>query len=77
MLLVMNARLEKCQKVRVFSQQPSKFNVAAFISLLNGEDPVPPSLANTFNSCVTPDHNILVAAVYHFKDDSIVGVKGG
>ena len=70
-------KAKKCQKWGFSANSHRKVNVAAFISLLNGEDPVSPSSANTFNSCVTPDHNILVAAVYHFKDDSIVGVEVG
>ena len=53
-----------------------KVTAAAVVSLLNGEDPVSPSFANTCYSYVTPDYSISVAAVYRLKDDSIVGVEG-
>ena len=46
------------------------------VSILNGEDPVSLSFANTCYSYVTPDYTISVAAVYRLKDDTIVWIEG-
>ena len=57
-------KAEKMPKSGFSANSQGKVTVAAVISLLDGEDPVSPLLANTCCSCVTPDRNISVAAVY-------------
>ena len=66
----------KMPKSGFSANSQGKVTAAAVVSLLNGEDPVSPSFANTCYSYVTPDYSISVAAVYRLKDDSIVGVEG-
>ena len=57
-------KAEKMLKSGISANSQGKVAVAAVISLLDREDPVSPLLANTCCSCVTPDRNISVAAVY-------------
>lgn len=54
----------------------AKVTAVAVIALLNEEQPVPPSLANTCYSFLAPDYAISVAAVYRLSGGEIVKVEG-
>ncbi len=67
----------KMPKSGYAANSQGKVVAAAIAARVTGNKEPEPSYVNTCYSLITPDHGISVAAVYHLKDNKIVGVKGG